>query len=81
MVLTCEEARQIISAMSGTPQLMAELLQGGGLRLLEGLRLRVQNLDFAMEQLTVHDGKGAKDRYTHVLQQRACGMKSPLDGL
>ena len=41
-----------------------KLLYGSGLRLLEGLRLRVQDLDFEMKQLTVRDGKGAKDRYT-----------------
>jgi integron integrase len=50
--------------MSGTPQLVAKLLYGSGLRLLEGLRLRVQDLDFQMRQLTVRDGKGAKDRFT-----------------
>jgi integron integrase len=63
-VLTEEEARQVIGAMSGAPQLVVKLLYGGGLRLMEGLRLRVQDLDFGMKQLTVRDGKGAKDRYT-----------------
>ena len=63
-VLTPEEARQVILAMSGTPQLVAKLLYGSGLRLLEALRLRVKDLDFEMKQLTVRDGKGAKDRYT-----------------
>jgi integron integrase len=63
-VLTPEEARQVIVAMSGTPQLVVKLLYGSGLRLLEGLRLRVQDLDFEMKQLIVRDGKGAKDRYT-----------------
>jgi integron integrase len=63
-VLTPEEARQVIVAMSGTPQLVVKLIYGGGLRLLEALRLRVQDLDFEMKQLTVRDGKGAKDRYT-----------------
>jgi site-specific recombinase XerD len=63
-VLTPEEARQVIVAMSGTPQLVVKLIYGGGLRLLEALRLRVQDLDFEMKQLTVRDGKGAKDRCT-----------------
>lgn len=63
-VLTPEEVKQVIVAMSGTPQLVAKLLYGSGLRLLEALRLRVQDLDFQMRQLTVRDGKGAKDRYT-----------------
>ena len=85
-VLAPDEARQVIAAMSGTPQLVVKLIYGGGLRLLEVLRLRVQDLDFAMKQLTVRDGKGAKDRYTtmiytHVLQQGGAGTKSPLDCL
>jgi integron integrase len=63
-VLTAEEVKQVLVAMSGTPQLVAKLLYGSGLRLLEGLRLRVQDLDFQMRQITVRDGKGAKDRYT-----------------
>jgi integron integrase len=64
VVLTPEEAKQVIGIMSGTPQLVVKLLYGSGLRLMEALRLRVKDLDFEMKQLTVHDGKGAKDRYT-----------------
>ena len=63
-VLTPEEARQVIQAMAGTPQLVVKLLYGSGLRLMEALRLRVKDIDFKMKQLTVRDGKGAKDRYT-----------------
>jgi len=62
--LTPEETRQVLVAMSGTPQLVVKLIYGGGLRLLEALRLRVRDLDFEMKQLTVRDGKGAKDRCT-----------------
>ncbi|HZL43992.1 MAG TPA: phage integrase N-terminal SAM-like domain-containing protein [Verrucomicrobiae bacterium] len=64
VVLTPEEVKQVIQAMAGTPQLVAKILYGSGLRLMEGLRLRVQDLDFQMQQLTVRDGKGAKDRIT-----------------
>ena len=64
VVLTPEEVKQVLASMAGTPQLVAKLLYGSGLRLLEGLRLRVQDLDFEMKQLMVRDGKGAKDRYT-----------------
>jgi integron integrase len=63
-VLTVEEARSVIGTMSGTPQLIVKLLYGSGLRLLEALRLRVKDVDFGMKQITVRDGKGAKDRYT-----------------
>jgi integron integrase len=63
-VLTADEARRVIQALSGISQLVVKLIYGSGLRLLEALRLRVQDLDFEMRQLTVRDGKGAKDRYT-----------------
>jgi integron integrase len=64
VVLTPEEVRQVILAMTGIPQLVVKFLYGSGLRLIEALRLRVHDLDFQMKQLTVRDGKGAKDRYT-----------------
>jgi integron integrase len=56
--------RMLIGAMSGTPQLVARLLYGTGMRLLEGLRLRVKDLDFASGEITVRNGKGDKDRTT-----------------
>jgi integrase len=46
VVLTVDEARQVISVMTGVPQLVVKLLYGSGLRLLEALRLRVQDIDF-----------------------------------
>lgn len=63
-VLTKPEALRVIGLMSGTPQLMAKLLYGSGLRLMECVRLRVKDLDFEMRQLIVRDGKGMKDRVT-----------------
>ncbi len=63
-VLTREEAQQVLSAMSGTHQLIAKLLYGAGLRLIECLRLRVKDVDFGQQQIIVRDGKGAKDRIT-----------------
>jgi len=64
VVLTRDEVRSVISGMDGTARLMATLLYGSGLRLLECARLRVQDVDFAMNQIIVRDGKGAKDRVT-----------------
>lgn len=64
IVLTSEEVKVVLGELSGTPQLVVKLLYGGGLRLMEALRLRVHDLDFGMKQLTVRDGKGAKDRFT-----------------
>jgi len=63
-VLTKEEVRKVISHLPGTPRLMASLLYGSGLRLMECLRLRVKDLDFAQRQIIVRDGKGQQDRVT-----------------
>jgi integron integrase len=64
VVLTVDEVKRVIQAMTGAPRIVVKLLYGSGLRLMEALRLRVQDVDFQMKQLTVRDGKGAKDRYT-----------------
>jgi len=64
VVLTRDEVRAVILELHGTPRLMATLLYGSGLRLLECCRLRVQDVDFAMNQIVVRDAKGAKDRVT-----------------
>ncbi len=64
VVLTREEVRAVLDRMSGVHRLVALLLYGAGLRLLDALRLRVKDIDFAMNQITVRDGKGQKDRVT-----------------
>jgi len=64
VVLTHQEAMAVISKMSGVPQLMAKLLYGSGLRLMECLRLRVKDIDFGHRQIVVRDGKGEDDRTT-----------------
>jgi integron integrase len=64
VVLTKEEVRQVLSRLEGTHRLMAELLYGSGLRLMECVRLRVKDVDFAYAHILVRDGKGAKDRVT-----------------
>ena len=63
-VLTKEEVLKVIGFLSGRQQLMAKLLYGSGLRLMECVRLRVKDLDFAQRQIIVRDGKGTKDRVT-----------------
>ena len=63
-VLSREEARRIIAAMEGVEQLVVQVLYGGGLRLMEGLRLRVKDIDFELNQIVIHDGKGQKSRRT-----------------
>src|SRR6266478_2280338 len=62
VVLTREEVRSVLGAMEGTPRLAAAILYGGGLRLLEALRLRIKDVDFVARLLVVREGKGAKDR-------------------
>jgi integron integrase len=62
VVLTRAEVRSMLGEMRGVPQLVCRLLYGAGLRLVECLALRVKDLDFERNELTVRDGKGAKDR-------------------
>lgn len=69
VVLSQSEATQLLARMSGTAGLIARLLYGSGLRLMEGVRLRVKDLDLDRCEILVRDGKGAKDRVT-VLPQR-----------
>src|SRR3990172_8216569 len=59
-----DEVAAVISLLEGTPQLVAKLLYGSGLRIMEAVRLRVKDVDFQMKQLTVRSGKGDKDRIT-----------------
>ncbi len=64
VVLSPNEVKTMIRAMDGTYQLMAKILYGSGLRLMELLRLRVQDVNFDYEQIVVRSGKGNKDRVT-----------------
>ena len=61
-VLTRAEVRAVIGKMYGTPRLIATLLYGTGMRLLEGLRLRVKDLEFGNNRIVVRDTKGNRDR-------------------
>ena len=64
VVLTPVEVRKLLEAMSGTTGLIASLLYGTGMRLLEGLRLRVKDVEFSRREIIVREGKGNKDRVT-----------------
>ena len=64
VVLTRSEVQQVINMMGGVPQLIVKVLYGSGLRIMEAVRLRVQDIDYEMRQISVRSGKGAKDRYT-----------------
>ncbi len=67
-VLTVDEVSQVMTRLKGERWLIAMLLYGGGLRLLEALRLRVEDLDFQRGEITVREGKGDKDRVTTMPQ-------------
>lgn len=64
VVLTQGEALAVIGKMSAVPQLMAKILYGSGLRLMECARLRVKDVDFGNRQIIIRDGKGEDDRAT-----------------
>ena len=74
VVLTREEVRDLLENLQGDRRLMASLMYGSGLRLMECLRLRVLDIDFQRGELTVRDGKGAKDRVTML----PASLKTPL---
>src|SRR3989454_7184080 len=76
VVLTRDEVRRILARLKGrgAPALIAGVLYGTGMRLLEALSLRVKDIDFAANEITVRGGKGDRDRVT-MLPER---LKSPL---
>jgi integron integrase len=78
VVLTRAEVTRVLAEMSGKPRLVAGLLYGSGLRLLEALRLRVKDVDWEMRQLTVREGKGLKDRRTMLPRQLEAGLREHL---
>jgi integron integrase len=74
-VLSREEVQRLLAALEGRPWLLASLLYGTGMRLMECLRLRVKDVDFSRNEITVREGKGGKDRRT-VLPQ---SLIAPLE--
>jgi integron integrase len=78
VILTRDEVAAVLRHLSGTPWIMATLLYGAGLRLLECLRLRVKDLDFAYNQIVVRDGKGQKDRVTMLPQHVQAALQQHL---
>ena len=76
-VLSPDEVRRLLAQMSGTTRLMAEVIFGGGLRVMECCRLRVQDVDFDNELLRVR-GKGDKDRTTLLPQSVRDGLRAHL---
>jgi integron integrase len=77
-VLTLEEVQQVLKRLEGIHQLLAKLLYGAGLRVKEGLRLRVKDIDFAQNQLIIRDAKGNKDRLTVLPQSLIAPLQAHL---
>jgi integron integrase len=77
-VLTRAEALRVLDALTGIHQLMAKLLYGSGLRLMECVRLRVKDVDFGQRQIVVRDGKGGKDRVVPLPDRLATPLREHL---
>jgi len=78
VVLTVDEVLRVMAHLTGDKWLIAMLLYGGGLRLLEALRLRVKDLDFERGEITVRGGKGDKDRVTTMPRAVICRLQEHL---
>jgi len=79
VVLTAEEVRAVLQRLEGCDALVAGLLYGSGLRLIEALRLRVHDLDFNRRELTVRNGKGGKDRRTLLPERLSKELRNHLE--
>lgn len=79
VVLTEREVRDVLLQLQGTTWLIASLLYGTGMRLLEGLRLRVKDVDFERREIIVREGKGAKDRVTVLPENLILPLKEQLN--
>ncbi|MFT5123228.1 MAG: integron integrase [Candidatus Omnitrophota bacterium] len=81
VVLTQAEVKQLLEASPGTRGLMASVIYGGGLRLMECCRLRVKDLDFGYMQITVREGKGNKDRRVPMPRTLADRLRQHLESV
>lgn len=78
VVLTVSEVQAVLSRLKGTHALIASLLYGGGMRLMEAVRLRVKDVDFLRHEIIVREGKGFKDRVTMLPEAVAAALKAHL---
>jgi integron integrase len=79
VVFTMEEMRAVLAQLNGTYRLMALLLYGAGLRLIECLRLRILDIDFAYQQITVRNAKGQRDRITPLPEVVVSDLKKQIE--
>ncbi len=78
VVLTVKEVQSVLAELTGTRKLIAGLLYSAGLRLMEAMRLRVKDVEFARGEIIVRDGKGGKDRVTMLPEAVAAPLKLHL---
>ena len=78
VVMTREEVHAVLDRMEGVYGLMTRLLYGTGMRLMECVRLRVKDVDFARGEILIRDGKGAKDRVTMLPQSLVLPLQAHL---
>jgi integron integrase len=79
VVFTPAEARAVLAHLKGDYRLMADLLYGSGLRLMECLRLRIKDVDFGYNRVTVRDGKGLRERVALLPQQLRQPLRAHID--
>ena len=79
VVLTPGEVRTLFDQMEGGMALLAQVLYGTGMRLMEGLRLRVKDVEFERREIVIRDGKGGKDRITMLPERLAEPLRAHLD--
>jgi integron integrase len=78
VVLSREEVQRLLTAVPDKYRLFCQLLYGTGMRLMEGLRLRVKDVDFARNQIVIHEGKGMKDRVTMLPDRLKAQLQTQL---
>jgi integrase len=78
VVLTVGETRAVLAQLTGAHALIAGLLYGAGMRLMEVMRLRVKDIDFARHEILVREGKGGKDRVTMLPETLVVALKLHL---
>jgi len=80
VVLSRDEVRRLLAQLQGRDWLMAGLLYGTGMRLMECLRLRVKDVDFQRRDITIREGKGNKDRHVPLPQALAMALRDQMAG-
>ena len=79
VVLTRDEVARVLARLRGTHRLLGRLLYGTGMRIMEGVRLRVKDVEFARREILVRDGKGARDRVTMLPAELVSPLRNHMD--